>query len=486
MTAKNNQKQSKTTKTKYILLLATLTFTASMAIPNADAVEYMSAIDSHGIESDNFTGSLPGVGISDLGDIYVSEKHRFSGPDTIHVYDTDGNFKFDIGSFGTQEGEFKEPAGFDFDSQNRLYVADRENDRVQVFDATGTYLFQFGNGPGSSDGALQAPSDVVISNTNLVYVIDTENNRVQVFDLDGNFQFTFGSAGSGDGQFNIPSAITLNDATNELIVTDGNNLRVQVFDLDGNFQFTFGSAGSGDGQFMGAPRYAAVDNEGKIYVSDNMNNRVQIFDSDGLYLDQFGTFGINPGQFDHPGSIKIENSKLYIVDHGNHRVQIFSLPVSNPEIILDQTTCEELLRGSWESDVCTVVDYINETKITVPDEVTLKIIGKFENNKSIIINRDAIMTLNGWGVNSNGKMINNGVIVNNGLIECKRCGFINQNTVINSGTIHNDWKMSSNDTFYNMGIIHNYNELINRGVFNSCLGEVTENQIKRNPSVDIC
>lgn len=73
------------------------------------------------------------------------------------------------------------------------------------------------------------------------------------------------------------------------------------------------------------------------------------------------------------------------------------------------------------------------------------------------------MSIVGWGASTNGKVLNECAIMNNGLIECIRCGFINGNTVINSGTINNNWKMSSNDTFYNFGVINNSGEFINRG-----------------------
>jgi len=489
MRENDNQRNSKTTKTslsKYTLVLTTIALTASLAMPNVNAVEFSSVIGSQGSDPGEFSGTLPGMAMSNSGNLYVSEKHLSFGPDEIHVFNTDGTFLFKFGSSGSDDGQFREPAGLDFDGSDRLYVADRENDRIQVFAADGTYLFQFGNDPGSMDGVLQAPSDVAISNSDLVYVIDTENNRVQVFDLNGNFQFKFGSPGSDDGEFNIPSAITIDDNANRVIVTDGNNPHVHVFDLNGNFQFKFGSPGSDDGEFMGAPRYTAVDSESNFYASDKGNNRVQIFDSEGNYMDQFGIFGTSPGEFDNPGSIKIENSKLYIVDHGNFRVQIFNVPISAEEIIVNQTTCEDLFDGNWKSTTCRVTDYVNDDKITIPDGITLKIIGKFENKGSIVVDNGATLLVNGWGVYSNGKLVNSGVVVNNGTTQCARCGLINTNLVINSGLIINDWKINNYENFYNFGTIENSGNLLNKGFFGTCNDNFIGNPIERNPTVEIC
>lgn len=157
--------------------------------------------------------------------------------------------------------------------------------------------------------------------------------------------------------------------------------------------------------------------------------------------------------------------------------------------VLNKYTCENVLGGSWNPETCTVKNYAGNVSLTIPEEVTLKIIGTFENFGLIVIDKDATMSLVGWGISANGKMLNEGVIVNDGLIECKRCGFINGSAVINSGTINNDWKVSSNGEFYNMGTISNHgksSEFNNRGNFYSCFGEVTGNPIGINPPVNIC
>ena len=160
--------------------------------------------------------------------------------------------------------------------------------------------------------------------------------------------------------------------------------------------------------------------------------------------------------------------------------------VETPEYTLNPTTCETLLGGIWDSDTCTSTDHPFDQKIRVTDGITWVIIGKFVNGGAIVLDKGATMSINGWGVSSNGKVINNGVIVNDGTIECKRCGFINQNTVVNTGVIENNFKMSSNHKFYNLGTIYNNHEFLNRGSFFSCHGEIIGNPIGINSPVPIC
>ncbi|MDH5568403.1 MAG: hypothetical protein OEX98_01255 [Nitrosopumilus sp.] len=160
--------------------------------------------------------------------------------------------------------------------------------------------------------------------------------------------------------------------------------------------------------------------------------------------------------------------------------------VESDWIVLDPTTCENLFDGIWADGTCTSSENTFDGKIRVSDGVTWIIIGKFVNDGAIVIDGSATMVVNGWGTSSNGKVINNGVIVNDGTLECKRCGFSNQNTMINSGVIDNHFKMSSNNTFYNLGTIHNHDEFLNRGNFFSCEGTVAGNPIGINPPVPTC
>ena len=130
-----------------------------------------------------------------------------------------------------------------------------------------------------------------------IYVADTNNDRIQVFDSDGAFISQFGSSGTGDSQFDYPFGIAVHPS-GDIYVADYYNDRIQVFDSDGAFISQFGSSGTGDSQFN-SPRGIAAHQNGDIYVVDTRNDRIQVFGLIPVLLVDNGNVGIgttNPTQ----------------------------------------------------------------------------------------------------------------------------------------------------------------------------------------------
>ncbi|MEX1258282.1 MAG: peptidyl-alpha-hydroxyglycine alpha-amidating lyase family protein [Gemmatimonadota bacterium] len=103
------------------------------------------------------------------GHIFVSEGHSNANPPgRISKFAPDGTFLMSWGTFGEGPGEFRTPHGLAFDSHGRLFVADRGNNRVQIFDQAGRFLEewrQFGR-----------PNDVFIGGDDSMIVIDSESS----------------------------------------------------------------------------------------------------------------------------------------------------------------------------------------------------------------------------------------------------------------------------------------------------------------------
>ena len=76
------------------------------------------------------------------GDVYVSDGY---GNSRVHKYDPKGRLLFSWGAPGTDPGCFNIPHNIATDAEGLVYVADRENHRVQVFDGKGQYLTQLNN-----------------------------------------------------------------------------------------------------------------------------------------------------------------------------------------------------------------------------------------------------------------------------------------------------------------------------------------------------
>ncbi len=230
-------------------------------------------------------------------------------------------YDFKFGSSGSGNGQFSSPSGIAFDAEGNIYVTDRSNDRVQIFDSNGNYLDQFGTS-GSGNGQLDNPYDIVISSEQKIYVSEATNRRVQIFDLDGNYLDQFGESGTGDGQLIFPMGLGI-DASNNIYVVDRGNDRIQKFDKDGNFLFKLGTQGFGDNEFYN-PNDIAVDSEGNFYVSDDVNDKIRKFDSSGTFVTSWGSLGSGNSQFSNPRGITVDGADLvYIADYNNDRVSVF-------------------------------------------------------------------------------------------------------------------------------------------------------------------
>ncbi len=97
------------------------------------------------------------------------------------------------GSHGTGDGQFQRVHDLAFDPlEKRLYVSDRDGNRIQVFDKNGTFLFKWGT-KGTGDGQFTVPYSVDVDSQGNVWVADRGNHRIQKFDKDGNFLFKFGN-----------------------------------------------------------------------------------------------------------------------------------------------------------------------------------------------------------------------------------------------------------------------------------------------------
>ena len=208
----------------------------------------------------------------------------------VHVFGADGAH---INTFGTMTpfcftqncpvpagGSFSFSHSVDTDSQNRIYVVDTGNNRVQVFAADGTYAYSFG-GPGPGPGRFSQPHGITISADDRIYVADTGHHRVQEFELSANGQVNerpvslWGGSGSGAGRLSLPHGITT-DALGRVHVADTDNHRIKVFDPDGRFAYHYGTPGVGAGQFA-EPHGLAVDGQGNTWVADSSNDRLVVF-----------------------------------------------------------------------------------------------------------------------------------------------------------------------------------------------------------------
>ena len=113
-----------------------------------------------------------------------------------------------FGSLGSGNGQFRRPFGIAVDAGGNIYVADRDNNRVEKLSPSGAFLAHIGTGAGSGPGQMQGPEDVAIEPDGKVLVADTNNRRLEEFTAAGQFLASYDRiAGSPTADF-VPWAVT--------------------------------------------------------------------------------------------------------------------------------------------------------------------------------------------------------------------------------------------------------------------------------------
>jgi len=175
-----------------------------------------------------------------------------------------------------------DPVGVAIDTTNRfLYVVDTQQDQVIVYDAdTYKLLRRIGTGGKNhtltSPGDFGAPQGVAVDSDGNVYVTDTLNDRVEIFDADGTFISTFGKNGDGPGFFERPKGIAV-DSDGHIWVADEVQDRLQVFNKEGQL-LTYVGYKHGDlpGQFQ-ALVGVAIDKNNRVFTTEQYPGRLQEF-----------------------------------------------------------------------------------------------------------------------------------------------------------------------------------------------------------------
>ena len=107
--------------------------------------------------------------VAPTGEIFVSQGHG-QGQSEVLKFSKDGAFIKRWGKTGTGPGEFDQPHALAFDSRGRLFVGDRNNNRIQIFDRDGNFIEQWTQ--------FSRPSGIFIDKRDNIYAADSESGSV--------------------------------------------------------------------------------------------------------------------------------------------------------------------------------------------------------------------------------------------------------------------------------------------------------------------
>jgi peptidylamidoglycolate lyase len=200
----------------------------------------------------------------------------------VFKFSHDGKLLLTIGAertAGVDATHFNLPADIAFASDGSIYVADGYgNNRVAKFSPDGKFLLDWGH-KGAGPGEFNLPHSVAVDAQGLVYVADRNNARIQVFDANGKFLNMWSSPELGR-----PWSLTIGP-DNLLYVVDGGDLKpnppdrgqLLKLDLNGKILAKWSRFGNYDGQIYWG-HDLAVGKDGAVYVGDVFHGmRVQKF-----------------------------------------------------------------------------------------------------------------------------------------------------------------------------------------------------------------
>ena len=205
------------------------------------------------------------------------------------------------------------------DSKDRVFVFNRGDHPVAVFDPDGTLLFSW------DEELFTRPHGIWIGPDDMVYLTDDLDHTVHKFTPEGRLLLSLGTSGSPSDTgatsidyrtiryagppFHFPTNLAL-APNGDMYISDGyGNARIHKFSPDGKLQSSWGEPGSGPGQFH-VPHGIAVDKNGTVYVADRENSRLQLFSPEGKFLTQWTDIA-------RPCEMVIDNAgRVYVAELG--------------------------------------------------------------------------------------------------------------------------------------------------------------------------
>ncbi len=227
-----------------------------------------------GFGADDLLRRAHGMAIDVNGNMWVTDV----ADHVVMKLDKDANVLLTIGTKGTA-GEWNQAAGalllnepndVALDSRGNIYVVQGHGGdmpRVLKFSPSGEFIAQWGS-RGYGPGQFVAAHAIEIDADDVLYVADRENMRIQRFDTDGNLlrEWKFDA---------MVCAIFLHD-DGFMYITTGFDGEFAKVDMDGNVLGAIGSPGTGNGQF-GEAHALTMDAAGNAYIPDVILRRVQKF-----------------------------------------------------------------------------------------------------------------------------------------------------------------------------------------------------------------
>ena len=250
------------------------------------------------------------VSTDSSGNVYVLEYYN----NRILVFDSSGSYKRSIGGYGYNCNQWRYARQFTINN-DEIYIADYYNNRIKVLSLTGSCKRNSGY-PGNS---------LVLSlgvNNNYVFVGFASGGSIGVYDKNSLRLLDWNHL-----SLSFPWGMSFNKNLNKLIVAEASQNRLREYTVSDRRLTLINSSNSSytssNGYFR-QPTDAGYDSNGNIYATDLYNSRIQKFNSSMIYQSKFGSYTTNAG-FRYPYGIHVDNSdNIFVTDFYNFAIRKYN------------------------------------------------------------------------------------------------------------------------------------------------------------------
>jgi len=298
---------------------------------SADTMFAVTAVTADGRESGLSEPVLiPRLGEASKAAVLPDGRVVFSAYRANTLYGSAGNGGLRDFGLRLANGQPFSPDGLCVDADGKLLATDGHNNQIAVFDAKGDFVRKLTKqeprreSKSNKAGEFNWPADIACDAEGKLYVADRENHRIQILDKMGKFLSAFGYKGKGEEGFERLSAISV--CGQSLLVSDEGNRRVAIFRLGAD-----GPKFEREITGLAAPDRALLTPLGKAVVCDVGDNTVKVFDREGKLLRKHEAL---EGAFE-PGHYKLDGPRGLCTRDGKTAYLVTRYPVRTLKIPLE-------------------------------------------------------------------------------------------------------------------------------------------------------
>ena len=271
----------------------------------------------------------------------------------------------------------REATSVSVDSHDNIYIFNRGNVPLLIFDNLGNLKKSWGNDDPygetkveilRADYKLQTwagsqfvrPHSIRLDKKDNIWCVDDSGNKIYKFNQSLKLELSIGDGIPAEREsgipFNRPTDITVRESTGEIFISDGyGNSRIHQFNKNGEYIKSWGESGTGPGQFS-LPHNLSMINDEELIVCDRENHRVQIFSINGDFIKEWHVHKATAVTVDNVGKIYIAEQGPPPVQHGvknlGHSVGIWNNKGELLDRLGSELPGEESDQFLWPHSIC--------------------------------------------------------------------------------------------------------------------------------------